>query len=91
MACRCAERRRLFAHELPPGSNERPRQWFVLGARNQSCSAFNGYRPRWSPTSLVACRVCGACWRTRIDVSGLLVSNYFPERSEPRVEPAESI
>lgn len=62
-ACSCSERHRLLPHHLPAGSNERPRQWFVT-RRNYSVSAFNGYRRRWSDSSDIHCRVCGAYWRT---------------------------
>jgi hypothetical protein len=81
------ERNQPFPIDLSPGSNERPRQWFVL-TRNSSRSAFNGYRETWSDFSLIACRVCGAHWRTKSTfVSKLSNSEYFPERHEPRVEP----
>jgi hypothetical protein len=86
-ACRCSERARPFARDLSPGSNDRPRQWFVL-RRNESCSAFNGYRSEWSDFSSVVCRVCGAHWRTKASFPDHLQnSDYFPQHAEPRVEP----
>ena len=66
--CRCSERRRPICCDLPTGSNERPRQWVVI-RRNWAASAFEGYRRRWSDQSTIACLVCGACWRTKMDVS----------------------
>lgn len=89
-ACRCNERKRPFKDELPEGSNDRPRQWFVL-RRNESCSAFTGYKRRWSKTSSLVCRVCGSHWETQAQdtVDRLDNSEYFPQSSEPKVEPFE--
>lgn len=85
-ACRCGERARPFAIDLSPGSNERPRQWFVL-RRNESYSAFNGYRHQWSDFSTIECRVCGGWWKTKAKwVSLLRDCDYYPESRAPRVE-----
>lgn len=85
--CRCAERSRPFATDLRPGSNERPRQWFVL-RRNESRSAFNGYRLQWSAFSTVECRVCGGWWKTKAKWVGLLGDcEFFPQSRAPWVEP----
>ena len=67
-ACKCSERRRPTRLDLPRDSNERPRQW-VVTRRNWAASAFEGYVRRWSAVSSIACRVCGAWWQTRMDVS----------------------
>lgn len=83
-ACQCAEKKRPAV--VPKGANERPRQWFVL-TRNSSRSAFNGYQERWSDYSYICCRVCGAHWRTKMNVGEFESSEYFPNRHEPRVEP----
>ncbi len=83
-ACQCAEKKRPAT--VPPGANERPRQWFVL-TRNSSRSAFNGYHEAWSDYSNICCRVCGAHWRTKADVGDYADSEFFPEKSEPKVEP----
>lgn len=84
-SCLCAERARPLPTCLAEGSNERPRQWFVL-VRNESRSAFNGYAACWSDYSLIHCRVCGASWRTRgAFVGGLDNCEFFPERNPPQV------
>lgn len=86
-ACKCSERKRPTKSQLSPGSNERPRQWFVL-QRNYSQSAFNGYSREWSAYSYICCRVCGAHWRTKSSIVGSLEnSEFFPGRVEPKVEP----
>lgn len=86
-ACRCPERQRPFAADLPPGSNDRPRQWFVL-RRNESESAFNGYRSQWSAKSSIQCRVCGAHWATKASWVGYLPDcEFFPEMVPPKVAP----
>lgn len=85
-ACRCAERDRPFVESLRLGSNERPRQWFVIN-RNTSRSAFSGYREEWSAFSTVCCRVCGAWWKSKASfISKLTDCEYFPDRVSPRVE-----
>lgn len=63
-ACMCGERNQPIKSQIPSGSNQRPRQWLVT-RRNESCSAFNGYRPQWSAYSDVRCKACGAYWRTK--------------------------
>lgn len=89
-ACKCTERRRPLSADLPRGSNERPRQWFVL-RRNESRSAFNGYRAEWSKKSLVSCRVCGAQWATASKVVEQLENcEYWPASTAPRVEPFDA-
>lgn len=65
-ACKCGERERPFLSDLPTGSNDRPRQWYVV-RRHVSRSAFNGYRERYSRFCSVYCAVCGAYWRTAAD------------------------
>jgi hypothetical protein len=86
-ACLCPERARPLATDLPPGSNDRPRQWFVI-RRNESCSAFNGYRSQWSDFSTVECRVCSGYWKTKAKwVGSLRDCEYFPEQVAPRAEP----
>lgn len=86
-ACKCGERHRPFKNDLPEGSNERPRQWFVT-RRNETASAFNGYRRVWSASSDIMCRVCGAFWRTKAKwVSELENCEYWPQQHAPRVEP----
>ena len=89
-ACQCSERHRPFMTELPPGSNERPRQWFVV-RRNESRSAFNGYRQRWSDYCWIECRVCGAYWKTKAAWTGKLENcRFWPNTRAPRVEPLNS-
>jgi len=91
MACNCSERKRPFAVDLPAGSNERPRAWLVL-RRNETCSAFNGYRRQWSRYSNVMCQVCGQYWRTEAKWVGKLRDcTDWPERHPPRLEPVEEI
>ncbi|AXQ69448.1 hypothetical protein HOU02_gp277 [Caulobacter phage CcrBL9] len=86
-SCACSEKKRPLPTALPEGSNERPRQWFVL-RRNESASAFNGYRRQWSDKSYVQCRVCGRAWDTKAAyVADLPNCEYFPERVAPAVEP----
>ena len=87
-ACRCGERKRPLRSDLPAGSNQRPRQWFVL-KRNYSISAFNGGRREWSASSWICCRVCGAHWSTQSQttVDNLDDSEFFPGGHEPKVEP----
>jgi len=86
-ACRCAERHQPLPGTLLPGSNDRRRQWVVL-IRNESRSAFNGHRPRWSAMSLIACRVCGAQWRTKSRiVDSLPGCPEWPERHPDRADP----
>lgn len=90
-ACRCSERKRPFKRDLAQGSNERPRQWFVL-RRNYSCSAFNGYRTMWSDYSDLACRVCAAHWRSKSPyVAALDNCEYWPESHPPMVVAHESL
>lgn len=85
MKCSCSECNRPLKSALPPGSNERPRQWFVT-SRNVARSAFNGYRETWSDFSWIECRVCGAFWKTKAKfVSELQDCEYFPQRVAPRV------
>lgn len=87
-ACRCSERHRPLSTDLPQGSNERGRQWVVL-RRNESCSAFNGYRRMWSATSSVACRVCGAYWGTKAEFVYILPnSDLWPGDPGFEVPPA---
>lgn len=50
----CEEGRKPVAH----------RRWVVV-RRNARCSAFDGYRHKWSPYSDVQCHACGALWRTK--------------------------
>ncbi len=84
MRCKCAEAIRPTSFQA--GSNQRPRQWFVL-RRNYSCSAFNGYRREWSAFSDVHCRVCGSQWRTKAAfVDELADCEFFPH-STPKVAP----
>jgi len=40
-------------------------KWIVVIARNSRCSAFDGYRPMWSPYSELYCPVCEHFWRTK--------------------------
>lgn len=76
-----------MATDLPTGSNERPRQWFVC-RRNYSCSAFNGYQNQWSDYSDLHCRVCGAYWRSKASfVSKLVNCEYWPSTNPPKMEP----
>lgn len=85
MRCACAERHRPIG-PLGEGSNQRPRQWFVL-RRNYSRSAFNGYRSEWSDYSDVQCRVCRNVWRTKAPyVHSLQDCEYFPSRNAPKME-----
>ena len=37
----------------------------VVQQRNRRCSAFDGYRVKWSPYSLVKCLRCEGLWRTK--------------------------
>lgn len=91
-ACECSERKRPLPSDLPAGSNERPRQWFVWTPRNTSCSAFNGYRPAWSAFSWVECRVCGSAWKTKgAFVDDLPDCDFAPERNAPRVPAWEAL
>lgn len=86
-ACICTERNRPLKADLPNGSNERPRQWFVF-RRNYSRSAFNGYRAVWSDFSDLSCRVCGAHWRSRASyVAKLDNCEFWPRERAPKVEP----
>lgn len=86
-ACRCSEKKRPLPTALPPGSNDRPRQWFVL-RRNESSSAFNGYHAEWSDFSTIQCRVCGGHWRSRSRVVEALPNcEFWPEFNPPAVEP----
>lgn len=85
MACKCDERFAPFKSGLPEGSNERPRQWFVI-RRHESCSAFTGYRRQWSEYSDVACRVCGSHWRTKADFVDELEDCTFWPKDAPRAE-----
>ena len=86
-ACKCGERRRPLKIDIPAGSNDRPRQWFVL-RRNESRSAFNGYRAEWSKNSLVSCRVCGAQWSTASKVVAQLDDcEFWPASIAPKAEP----
>lgn len=90
-SCKCSERKRPFSCDLATGSNDRPRQWFVL-QRNESRSAFNGYRSEWSDYSYICCRVCGAHWRTKSKVvSKLENSDHWPGRVEPQVAKYEDL
>lgn len=57
-ACRCPERRKP----------QLARNW-VVRRRNVACSAFEGYRARWSAISTLNCHECGAVWPTKMDVS----------------------
>lgn len=81
-ACKCSERKRPLL--LPIGSNDRPRQW-VVWSRNYSQSAFNGYRRQWSDYSTVFCPVCRSMWRTKMDVSDIPDSKFFPQSQDPKV------
>jgi len=51
---------------VPCGSTD-----LVVLARHSARSAFDGYRERWSPSSLVKCRTCGRTRRTRASVVGV--------------------
>lgn len=88
-ACTCSEKQRPLT--VPAGSNDRPRQWFVL-ERNASRSAFNGYKQVWSDFSWVQCRVCGAHWKTKAAwVGDLKNCEHFPETVAPRVPAYEDL
>lgn len=89
MACACPERSAPLPSDLPPGSNQRPRQWFVL-RRNYSRSAFNGYKKQWSDFSDVMCRACEEHWRTKAGfVVALPDCEYWPNSYPPRVPARE--
>lgn len=81
-ACNCSEKNRPMAGDLPPGSNERPRQWFVI-MRNRS----NSYRDGgWSEISVIACRVCGGYWKSKAKfVDKLKDDEFFPYDTAPPV------
>ncbi len=88
-ACRCGEHKRIIGYDLPKGSNERPRQWFVY-RRNESRSVFNGYRSTWSDYSHVYCRVCNCHWKTKAEYVGKLPDcEYWPKEVAPRAERIE--
>lgn len=91
-ACQCSEARRPLWADLPAGSNERPRQWYVW-TRNANHSAFNGYRRTWSPYSLVECRCCSALWRTKAAFVDRLADCEFAGTGQyaPRVPAIEEI
>lgn len=90
-SCLCSERHRPFEKDLPVGSNDRPRQWFVL-RRNYSVSAFNGGNREWSDFSDIECRVCGARWRSRaLYVDYLRDDGFFPQTVAPRVPPLKEL
>jgi hypothetical protein len=40
------------------------KNWYVA-RRNSRCSAFDGYRVKWSPYSTVICPACSRAWRTK--------------------------
>lgn len=61
VACTCPESKKPV----------KDRAWMVT-QRNQRCSAFDGYHPRWSDYSCVRCRVCRMAWRTKARFVALL-------------------
>jgi hypothetical protein len=86
-ACSCTEKMRPLFGDLPKGSNDRPRQWFVI-RRNYTRSAFNGYAEAWSDYSDLSCRVCGAYWRSKAPhVAKLQDCEFWPSKNPPKVEP----
>jgi hypothetical protein len=86
-ACVCSEKAQPLPTGLAAGANSRPRQWFVT-QRNESISAFNGYKRAWSDFSWIHCRVCGAHWKTKASFVGDLPNcEFFPARNPPVVEP----
>jgi hypothetical protein len=86
-SCSCSERQRPLT--VPAGSNDRPRQWFVL-QRQCNHSAFNGYRWTRSAYSSLRCAVCGAIWRTKADYVDQLRSDATaPGANFTTVQPLE--
>lgn len=91
-ACQCSERDRPLFGDLPAGSNERPRQWFVWTRNSRHYRASGPLGSCWSDYSNVHCNVCGGYWRTRAAyVSKLEDCPYFPTSHPPRAEPYEQL
>lgn len=86
-ACNCSEKKRPLYGDLPRGSNDRPRQWFVLKRNERHYRSPGRFGTHWSAYSWVACRVCGGHWKTKADfVVKLQNSEFFPCEHEPKVE-----
>ena len=88
-ACRCSESKRPTFGSMRPGSNERPRQWFVLIRNERHYASSRG--SHWSDYSLVQCRVCGCQWRTKAKYQlELQDCEYWPQRLAPQAPPLET-
>jgi hypothetical protein len=48
--------------------------WIVVIRRNSRCSAFEGYRRKWSPYSELYCPACEHLWRTKAEYVNTLPS-----------------
>jgi hypothetical protein len=84
-ACRCGEKKRAI--KLPRGSNDRPRQWFVITRNRRLYKSPGLFGSHWSDYSTVHCRVCDAYWKTKAPyVSQLDNCEYFPHQHPPKME-----
>lgn len=80
-ACKCSERNAVHPSDIKPGSNYRPRQWFITLLWETSLGKISDF-------STVHCRVCGAYWKTKAEyVNGLPRCEYFPAKVPPVQQP----
>ena len=92
MACTCLERKRPTAGDLPPGSNERPRQWFVWTRNERQKRSPGPLGSTWSAYSRVHCNVCGGFWKTKASyVTKLKDCEHFPQSIPPKVPRYEEL
>lgn len=91
-ACNCSERKRPLPSDLPAGSNERPRQWFVWTRHSRHYRSPGPLGSTWSRYSTVHCNVCGGYWKTKAPyVDKLQDCEYFPHDHPPQAQPYETL